>query len=1046
VYSTPHHTPIPSALSMEELEAQIADLNDTVELLTLDKEQLLIDKDILEEKCLELEKQIETLRDEKAKSGSQVKSVDTVQLEALRTENEKLREALFHLNDRHRKEQESHSADQRRIADLLKQCEELLAYKTKTEAEVEELRQTVDSMSASEALIEKLAEENQELADQVKDCKQTISILEDAQELNEELDYRQRQQIEADRSTIQSLTLALQSAQTQVSDKTTQILDQQRRLEQVKESNSQLRAELDKLQLLMSADFRESQELAEKLRRLQRLQDSFYSLQLHCDDLQYQLQTVGLQRSRLAVNCGRLEALVSTVPVLASEAKLLSQELLSVQTISQAFDLSSQISNVTNLLEQPAMQALLESLPGTRRGAADWKRLGGIVRLRSLCLGALTAFGTISALLRGDNTTINNGKTFDMAQWIQLVLKVKDFCDRTLSTQARLIRRLQSRIQEQQRQQDSNDINGVEIEGEKNGAGDQVLGEELESMSEQSAALDALLRDIITMLSPSYDATNNALEIESDCCLFLCSEQEIAPRLRLEALLQMALLLLPVQAQSNNTTSAVLKEARLELLQIIIILGRLRHASASSLASLCKSVAEGAVRPLLEGLGQRDISWGPLLQALRAMRASMGSSAGINTDNLTQIEDEEVLRDSLRCFPGSIALYPANKFAGDFLSSNSITSNTNDQSLIAERYWQLLLQHSGNSSGTNNSAGNAVTDLVGMETEALNSTLTWRQRWSTLRDRLNVIPSNSSTTNNTNVVNASNSSNSSSSAITATTSNANANTVSKSVHDATVRTLEEKSDALAAALSRLADLEAALTIASASSTTTSNGDTTKSAGNGSNSEADANEEAERLRKELQMLEKALHATEQRAETFAKELRQLKDSGNTSSTTSASTTGSAAAVPKLRRGTVSSQNLLAEASVANPTTPTGSTNGGNSLNRLQDEVDFWRSTALRRITRSLAPLPVPSVTTSTSSASTTLTVPVRSCEVNLSVPTDLTQLQQLHQQLRLERVRRARLRPLSGVISAENGEETQPRRVRKRERDFWIQVLSPPVVL
>eukprot|EP01031_Cornospumella_fuschlensis_P006546 gene6546-8139_t len=230
------------AAEMEQLEMQIADLNDTVELLTLDKEQLMMDKDILEERVLNLEKQIETL---KASGGSQVSdaAASSALLDSLKAENGKLKEALVILNENYKNDKELLEEEKLKALELSVQNDELLSFKAEAESQIEELKATVDSMSSFEDIIEKLTNENMELQTQVKDFKQTVAELEDAQEVNEELDFQQRKQIDMDKATIETLNSAITSYQAQLNEKGNIILDLQRKLEQAKESNTKLRDE-----------------------------------------------------------------------------------------------------------------------------------------------------------------------------------------------------------------------------------------------------------------------------------------------------------------------------------------------------------------------------------------------------------------------------------------------------------------------------------------------------------------------------------------------------------------------------------------------------------------------------------------------------------------------------------------------------------------------------------------------------------------------------------------------------------------------------------
>lgn len=99
------------ARRVTDLEAQIASLNDMVELLTLDKEQLLIDKELLDERVEELGLEVETLKLEleyaeftsaaHGGEGGASEASGGQDVQALAEQNGRLRAALKKLQVRH---------------------------------------------------------------------------------------------------------------------------------------------------------------------------------------------------------------------------------------------------------------------------------------------------------------------------------------------------------------------------------------------------------------------------------------------------------------------------------------------------------------------------------------------------------------------------------------------------------------------------------------------------------------------------------------------------------------------------------------------------------------------------------------------------------------------------------------------------------------------------------------------------------------------------------------------------------------------------------
>ena len=178
-----------------EFERQIADLNAMVEGLTLDKEQLTVEQELLDDKYLQAQIELEEALAEVealtsvneaqaaaaaaaagAGGGSNTASSSSADgsgggdgaiVAALRAENDKLREALRRLNSVSVQDKQSLVTQNARVtaleaetSKLESECAALRVYKKGAEEDLHTLRATVDSVASYEDMIETLAGDN----------------------------------------------------------------------------------------------------------------------------------------------------------------------------------------------------------------------------------------------------------------------------------------------------------------------------------------------------------------------------------------------------------------------------------------------------------------------------------------------------------------------------------------------------------------------------------------------------------------------------------------------------------------------------------------------------------------------------------------------------------------------------------------------------------------------------------------------------------------------------------------------------------------------
>ncbi len=189
---------------MQIMEAQQAE-NDTInEMATLDREMaeetsesLRLELDTLRQRHDVLELEVEVLREENQELGQEMSPEEKTSQGWLQMErsNERLREALMRLRDV-TQQQEADLKDQvmeleQDLEDMNKIKEEYQQVKEKllqSDANLEDLRQQLDTALGAEEMIEELTDRNMALNEKMDELRRTIEDLESLKELNDELE------------------------------------------------------------------------------------------------------------------------------------------------------------------------------------------------------------------------------------------------------------------------------------------------------------------------------------------------------------------------------------------------------------------------------------------------------------------------------------------------------------------------------------------------------------------------------------------------------------------------------------------------------------------------------------------------------------------------------------------------------------------------------------------------------------------------------------------------------------------------------------------
>ncbi|RYH16940.1 hypothetical protein EON65_29315 [archaeon] len=1009
--------------SVEELELQIADLSDTVELLTLDKEQLMIDKDILEEKLLDLQQQIEALKANNISQSSNAVGSPAL-MESLKSENAKLKDALFILNENYKKDKDLLEEEKLKSLELSVQSDELLSFKAQAESQIEDLKATVDSMSSFEDIIEKLTNENMELQSQVKEFKQTVLELEDAQEVNEELDFQQRKQIEMDKATIETLNSTITSYQAQLNEKGNIILDLQRKLEQAKESNTKLRSEVEHLTIVMSADFKESKEIEDKLKKYESLQISFEELSGRLEDLMHlQAQTVVAKYRAQAAN-NRLDALFGGTSFYIEESKLLNQETLTASVLSSGFDVSTAlflpssyltseaISQLSTAVSPHVLQHFVNTLGGCRMHAATLQ---------------IQVIANFLFLLK----TANQSQEFRTVV-LQQLLVCKSLSESTMPRLRSLFSMVKKFLNSQ-------------VAAEERAENDVVWQNETAMLVDLQQQLRAITNQFLltTDLSASARGTPSLEEIMRLTLQGLLGESH-STHLYMESMLLLVYLLLDQAGQTvltrsllnqgsdsigDNQTKDSLKSFRD---MALAMLADLKRGPISSLAAVKDALLTNFFVPVAAAVNSNStlVNISAIRESFVYLRKVTNSNA--STLELEQPSNEVVL--NLRYFPScTVAI---KRTPGDHIYYLQDVHQCCH--FYVDKYWHLLFQGSNDLIATDS----------GLSSE---QSLLWKQRVmsmrSSLSDRLNSVATATA-------LHSQSTPDVSRSPIQAVVQQA---TVLKSKYDSLVHDLDVKNDALQSSLNRVAELEEQLMQKTQVASQVAM-QTEKEA-----SSADV----DKLKKEIQVLEEALQATEQRAETFSKELKALKAGER-------SIEPSTASGKPPRRNNLSHQNLSdallgVTSTVTTPaesksnsrasspvpfapvTTSTGTSNpttsAAASSSIIGSELEFWRSTAMKRLVFSLSPLDSAQAASLSSplTSSQTLQVQTESQTVSLVIKAypDVDAKEEIRRTQHALRMKRLSARVLP-ILSVGSQEKSAPY-VRKREKELWIKVMSQAVL-
>ncbi|KAJ1828425.1 hypothetical protein LPJ56_001122 [Coemansia sp. RSA 2599] len=194
----------------EELEARIADLTDSMEMQTVDKEMaeeraesLALENSALREQLDEITTSLDVYK----QGGAGDSGVEDVQLQR---QNERLKEALVRLRDVSAENEAQLSQRVRQLereasaaGDLGEECEKLRARATAAEAQVEDLRERLDEALGAEEMISDLGARNLDLEQRVEELQGVVENLEALCEVNNEMEETRAEEEQGLRAEIE---------------------------------------------------------------------------------------------------------------------------------------------------------------------------------------------------------------------------------------------------------------------------------------------------------------------------------------------------------------------------------------------------------------------------------------------------------------------------------------------------------------------------------------------------------------------------------------------------------------------------------------------------------------------------------------------------------------------------------------------------------------------------------------------------------------------------------------------------------------------------
>jgi len=246
---------------------EMADLSETVEMATLDKEMaeekaetLQLELDAATEKVEELTLDLEIIKAEMGNEDKDPGSVTQFELKQFQAQNEKLRETLVSMRDLSAHEKHELGKLSKEVEEKSKELTETLAIKEKLAKQLEECQQTLDDLQeqvdaalGAEEMVENLTTKTLDLEDRCNALMEEKADLEALHDINEEmqenareLELELREEIDMAQAKMRDITRDKDAAHEIILDHENTINKFRAFVTQVQEQNKDLREQLEK--------------------------------------------------------------------------------------------------------------------------------------------------------------------------------------------------------------------------------------------------------------------------------------------------------------------------------------------------------------------------------------------------------------------------------------------------------------------------------------------------------------------------------------------------------------------------------------------------------------------------------------------------------------------------------------------------------------------------------------------------------------------------------------------------------------------------------
>nr|CAB3236444.1 dynactin subunit 1 [Phallusia mammillata] len=247
--------------SKERYVEEMSDVHETVEMATLDKEMAEEKADILQkevemlnDKVEELQTDLEIIKAEMEDKGEDG-AVTSYQVKQLEEQNSRLKEALVRMRDLSSAEKAEYQSLEKQLEKKKKELTEVTQKKDKAlerlevaEVTVDELKEQVDASLAAEEMVESLTDKTLQQEERLMDMEEQIHDLETINEMNEELqenaretELELREEVDLMRAKAREAQRQTEAANEAVGDYQDTIQKFRKLVQELQESNNELR-------------------------------------------------------------------------------------------------------------------------------------------------------------------------------------------------------------------------------------------------------------------------------------------------------------------------------------------------------------------------------------------------------------------------------------------------------------------------------------------------------------------------------------------------------------------------------------------------------------------------------------------------------------------------------------------------------------------------------------------------------------------------------------------------------------------------------------